>query len=249
MKRRKFVAAAGVSALAMPLNSIGRSIADNATNEIYELRTYKLAWGGNQKALISFLKEVEGPFLKELGATHCMNFSEHSQELPGQLWTLIAYPGFDSYQKAIAERNSDNYLNLSKEYTDTGQIYNRISSSLLYAFDGLKQMQEPIPDASLFELRIYEGLNEDAVRRKTIMFNEEELELFYKVDMNPIFFGSMLAGPYVPSLVYMLNFRDMAHRDQAWDAFVKHPEWDIMKNRPVYANTVSNIRRVFLERA
>jgi hypothetical protein len=248
MQRRKFIAAAAVTSITAPFAS-AKSISSPAPgdNEIYELRTYEMTWGGNQSALMSFLKDVEGPYLKDQGANHFMIFNETSQSQPTNLWVLSSFPDFSSYQQAIANRTDDSYLARASSYADAGKIYNRISSSLLYAFDGLKQMKTPIERASLFELRIYEGVNEDAVRRKIKMFDDEELELFYKVDLNPIFFGQMITGPYVPSLVYMLNYRDMDHRDKAWKDFLEHPDWNVMKVKPEYANTVSNIRRVYLE--
>lgn len=251
MKRRKFIAATAATSLSVPLasaNSITNS-AQESGNEIYELRTYEMAWGGNGSALMSFLQDVEGPYLKSQGANHFMIFNETGQSQPVNRWTLSSFPDFASYQKAITGRSDENYIQKASAYAQAGKTYNRISSSLLYAIDGLKQLKTPIDNASLFELRIYEGFNEDAVRRKIKMFDDEELDLFYKVDLNPIFFGNMTIGPYVPSLAYMLNYRDMEHRDKAWKDFLEHPDWDAMKNKEIYANTVSNIRRVFLELA
>jgi hypothetical protein len=248
MKRRKFVAAAAATSL-MGSYASARSLAATAedTPEIYELRTYEMAWGGNKSALTTFLNDVEAPYLKNMGANHFMTFTEVSQSEPSKLWRLISYPDFKSYENAISHGSDEKYLNQSADYAEAGKTFTRISSSLLYAFQGMKKMRSPINNASLFELRIYEGVNEDAVRRKIKMFNDEELDLFDKVDLNPIFFGNMVVGPYVPSLVYMLNYRDMDHRDQAWKAFLEHPDWDVMKVKEEYANTVSNIRRVFLE--
>jgi hypothetical protein len=251
MKRRKFVAAAAASTMVAPYaaaNSLNNSDQEGG-QEIYELRTYEMAWGGNGAALASYLEDIEGPYLKSMGANHFMRFKETSQAQPSKTWTLASFPDFGSYEKAIAKRTDKNFISKTATYTAAGKTYNRISSSLLQAFHGLKQMKSPIDNASLFELRIYEGLNEDAVRRKIMMFNDEELDLFYKVDLNPIFFGNMLVGPYVPCLVYMLNYRDMEHRDQAWKAFLEHPDWNTMKVKEAYANSVSNITRVFLEPA
>ena len=245
MKRRKFVASVAAGSLVAP-QAMGSSFLNAEQNEIYEMRTYEMAWGGNWAMLKQYLKEVEGPYLKSNGANTFLTFDEYGQDQPAKLWTLASFPDFDSYQKAIVNRSGESLVQNSTDYTNAGKIFTRFSSSLLYGFDGLKQMKAPIDGASLYELRIYEGVNEDAVRRKTNMFNHEELDLFYRVDMNPIFFGSMVVGPYMPSLVYMLNFRDMAHRDQAWKNFVEHPEWLVMRDKPEYANSVSNIRRVFL---
>ncbi len=248
MKRRKFVAAAAASSLIGSYASAqSLEIISKDAPEIYELRTYELAWGKNKAALMSYLKDVEEPYLKSMGAIHFMTFSEVGSPEPSKLWTLASFPNFSSYEKALSNRSGQGFIEQSADYTKSGITFTRISSSLLYAFQGFKQMKTPIEDASIFELRIYEGVNEDAVRRKIKMFNDEEIELFSKVDLNPIFFGNMIVGPYVPSLVYMLNYRDMAHRNQGWENFLKHPDWEVMKVKEEYANTVSNIRRVFLE--
>lgn len=78
------------------------------------------------------------------------------------------------------------------------------------------------------------------------MFNVEELALFYKTGLNPVFFGEMIIGPNRPTLVYMLQFKDMEERDKNWQTFINHPEWKAMSAKPEYANSVSNIKRSFL---
>jgi hypothetical protein len=49
-------------------------------------------------------------------------------------------------------------------------------------------------------------------------------------------------------LVYMLNFRDLEHRNETWNTFINHPEWKVMSSKEEYKNTVSNIRKIFLEK-
>ena len=247
MKRRKFLTATAATTLAAPLSMSAAGKDQQQDREIYELRTYDMTWGTDSSTLMTYLREVEDPFLKANGANHFMIFKEISQTLPNQLWTLTSFPNLASYHQCVSNQYDEAFVAQSQSYAKAGKTFNRISSSLLRAFEGIKQMKEPIENASLFELRIYEGVNEDAVRRKIKMFNVEELDLFYRVDLNPIFFGNMLIGPYVPSLVYMLNYRDMDHRDQAWKDFLEHPDWDAMKGKEEYAGTVSNIRRIYLE--
>jgi hypothetical protein len=41
----------------------------------------------------------------------------------------------------------------------------------------------------------------------------------------------------------------MEHRDQAWKDFLEHPDWLAMRDKEIYADTVSNIRRIFLEQS
>lgn len=79
------------------------------------------------------------------------------------------------------------------------------------------------------------------------MFNDEEIDLFPKVGLNHVFYGKMLSGPYRPCLVYMLRFTDMEAHGAAWKAFGQAPEWNETKVIPEYANTISNIRNVFLK--
>ncbi len=246
MKRRKFVTAAAASSLVAPL-AFGTSRSQVEDHEIYDLQTYELTFASNRQALLDYLNQTKAPFIKKMGARSFMMFMEVGDPEPTRLWTLATYPDFTSYQNMIASPAQAQLQAQSEAYAKAGQTYNRITSSLCYAIEGLKQMKDPIGNAQLFELRIYEGVNEDAVHRKIKMFNQEELDLFYRVDLNPIFFGRMVVGAFMPSLVYMLNFRDMDHRDAAWKDFLAHPDWNKMKAKPEYAHTVSNIRRIFLK--
>ena len=90
------------------------------------------------------------------------------------------------------------------------------------------------------------GHNEDATRRKVDMFNQAELPLFDQVGLHPVIFGHALIGENQPNLTYMLVFDDMEERDQNWAKFVKHPDWNVMKEDPRWTGTVSNIIRTFL---
>ena len=142
------------------------------------------------------------------------------------------------------------YVKASEAYTNlpaTEPIFSRYSSSLLLAFDGMPQMLAPTSDSSLFELRTYEGYNEDAVRRKIKMFNVEEIPLFQEVGLHAVFFGDMIAGPYRPCLTYLLHFKDMEERAANWKKFIEHPDWNAMKVKEEYADTLSNIQKVFLK--
>ena len=117
----------------------------------------------------------------------------------------------------------------------------------MQAFSGMPALKEPADARKLFELRIYEGHNDDAVSRKVAMFNDEELPVFLETGLDPVFFGNLIAGPAMPALVYMVAFDSMEARDANWKKFVDHPEWNRMKVLPKYADSVSNIIRVFLE--
>ncbi len=253
MKRRKFIQAASLTS-AIPLSmTFGNAQATSPMadeKELYELRTYEVKFGSNQSMLVSYLKDVLQPALKRKGANHFMLFNEYGMSNPANLHLLISYPNSSVYLDSQNLQTDQAYVEAAEAYDNIpadGPVFNRYSSSLLLAFDGLPKMNNPIDGASIFELRTYEGYSEDATRRKIKMFNTEEIELFYKTGLHPVFFGDMISGPYRPSLVYMLGFKDMEERDANWKVFVDHPEWKRMSAKPEYANSVSNIRRLFLK--
>ena len=107
-------------------------------------------------------------------------------------------------------------------------VYDRFDSSLLLAFDGHAKMILPSKDQKLFELRIYEGYSEDAVRRKVKMFNEGEIDIFKDVKLPSVFYSENIAGKNLPALTYMAAYADMEERDKVWKAFSAHPEWQKM---------------------
>jgi len=240
-----------ISTLFAMSSSVQCASPSNATADkaLYEVRTYETNFRANTAALHTYLDDVLAPALKEVGVDRFMKFKEYGMEEPGKVWVIISYPSADIYMKAQTMTSSDAFLAKSQTY-DAIQpdrlAYTRFESSLLLAFDGMPEMRDPIDGAGLFELRIYEGYSEDAVRRKISMFNDEEIALFDKVGLHMVFFGDMISGPHRPNLVYMLGFKDMAERDANWKTFIDHPEWKRMVADPKYANTVSNIRKVFL---
>lgn len=255
MKRRKFInATSTLAAATIPLGCaatskvIAHTQEEETEKELYEIRTYEIAWRGNTKLLMEYLKETLKPALMAVGCTGFMLFEEVGNTTPKKIRAFISYPNAATYVKAQSLQSDATFLTASKAYaTFEKPIYERYSSSLLLAFDGMPKMTAPVTDASVFEMRIYEGYNEDAVRRKIMMFNDEEIPLFFKVGLNPVFFGEMISGPHRPCLVYMLNFKDMDAHGMAWKKFIASPEWNEMKDKPKYANTLSNIRNYFLK--
>ncbi len=249
MKRRNFVAASaavGASTLTSSAMQTISNAADN--NEIYEIRTYELAFGGNRNSLMSYLNDLVIPTCKYAGANHSMILKEVGDSEPNKIWVFISYPSMTAYHKCLEAQTSDAFVLNGKDHADAGKTYNRYESSLSLAFNGLPQMRTPGTEKTLFELRIYEGFNDDAVRRKVMMFDDEEIALFDKVKMGSVFFGKMVIGPYMPCLVYMLAFDNMDERSAAWSRFIKSEEWKTMVALPKYADTVSNIKKVFLEK-
>ena len=241
-----------VAAGALPLTSFaGQSVlVKDEEKEVYEIRTYEMKFRADQQLLQDYLNKVLGPSLVRLGANNIMLFEELGNSNPAKLRVVIGYPNGSAYLKAQNVYHDATYIAEAADYnalTQDQALYNRFTSSLLLAFDGMSKMMAPVDGASLFELRTYEGFSEDAVRRKIKMFNEGEIEIFLKTGLHPVFFGEMIIGPYRPCLTYMINFKNMEEHDASWKRFVSHPDWKAMSGLKEYANTVSNIRKIFLK--
>lgn len=209
-----------------------------------------MAFRGNRGLLMEYLKVALKETLQAAGASHFMVFGELGMSDPANLWVMIGYPGVDAYMAGVYSQKDDAFIAATKKYRAvpvSRPIYSRIESMLLLGFENYPVFVSPQETSDLFELRIYEGYSEDAVRRKIKMFNVEEIDLFLRLNMHPVFFGDLIAGPYMPTLVYMLDFKNMATRDEIWAEFIDHPDWKRMVAMEEYANTVSKIHKIFLK--
>jgi hypothetical protein len=253
MKRRSFLKksaiAAGAASLAVPAIG-GIAGAAPASKSVFEIRVYHVSRTANAKTrLEQYFTEALIPFLNKhsvkVGA-----FTDYSLEEPVRLTLILAYPDASAWANAKAGMLTNaEYLKATISYNAipaAEAVYLRYETFLLEGFDRFPSVIVPAEKKGLYEMRTYEGASEDAVSRKVKMFNSEEIDLFLKVGLQPVFFGQIVAGEYMPALTYMVGFRDMADRDATWAKFGGSEEWKTMSSKPEYANSVSNIRRIFL---
>lgn len=247
MRRRQFVAASVLAASSLRAQAQKPA----ASRAVYEWRTYEPRYGTPQSNIENYLKDALMPALNRLGVKNVGAFREMGKSDPAKLHVLIPYPSWEVYTTAAGKLTSDQaFAQASQGYTGLQPDkapYSRYSTTLMNAFEGLPQLAVPSKESRIFELRTYEGYAEDAVRRKIKMFNVDEIPVFYKVKLNPVFFGEVIAGEHMPCLTYMLTFKNMEERDANWKNFSADPDWKRVSQAPEYANTVSNIIRIFLE--
>jgi hypothetical protein len=219
--------------------------------EIYELRTYELNFGKSADILYNYIEKALIPALNKKEIYNIGVFEEIGDAMPKKLYLFIPYKNINEYYQAVEGLKRDqDYEKASNSYMKTTPKdfpFLRYETSLFMAFDGLPKMIKPAEESSVFELRTYEGYNEDALNRKIKMFNESEFKIFEDVGLHSVFFGEKIAGPQMPCLTYMVAFRDMEERNANWEKFGPHPEWQRIVGMPEYENTVSNIYRVFLK--
>lgn len=250
MKRRSFMKKSAVLAgSALAANTINAKPANSLSKNLYELKVYRLPGRSSKNLLKNYYNNAVIPFLNNRGAK-VGAFDEYSMEEPPMVYIIHVHESPEDYWNTIHEMKTDRtFLDAAEEYFSlppNQPVFERYETFLLEAFNSIPDMRMPAENRNLFELRTYESYNEDALRRKVKMFNKEELPLFEKVGLHPVFFGEILAGRYMPALIYMLWFKDMEERETNWNKFRNSEEWGKMSGKKEYANTVSKVNKKFL---
>ena len=220
-------------------------------SKVFELRVYELDFFKPEAVLHTYLEEALIPGLNRQGVAHVGVFEEAGGALPKKIYLLIGYDSLAAYGRATDGLRADSqYLAAAKPYLEAPgeQIpYTRYESSFIRSVSGFPDLVKPAEDAGLYELRVYESHNEDALRRKVKMFNDSEFAIFAEVGLPLVFFGENISGHQMPCLTYLLAFKDQARHQEAWSRFGPHPEWQRITQLPEYANAMNDITRVFLK--
>jgi len=250
MQRRNFLkSTATVAAVAATGGLASATNEPVQDKEFYEFRIYQLTSGNVKSAFKAYFTDALMPLCNKLGIKVGV-FEEYDKEDPPKIYTLFVLPSYPVYFQLQKELSTNvEYLNAAKSYFElpAGKpVFERYDTFLTEAFDKIPQMRTPDKTRGLLELRTYESYNEDAGRRKITMFNDEEINLFDQVGLHAVFFSKILAGKFMPALMYMLWFKDMDERDTNWKKFSDSPEWKAMSAKPIYADTVSKVRKKFL---
>lgn len=246
--RNLFILSALTFGLAGPLAAADR--------EWFQVRIYHLKSEAAESLFDKTMEEAVVPGFKKLGITQVGIFKpvavakdrEANREMPRQRVMILALESPDVLASMPERLASDDafvqaagpYLSVSKE----NAIYDRVESSLLYAFEGMPKLVIPEKETEgprLFELRVYESYSEMKGKRKVEMFNNGEIEIFNEVGLQCLFFGEAVVGKNLPQLTYLSVYNDEEHRGKVWSAFLKHPKWDALKKNERYKDTVSKI--------
>lgn len=254
MHRREFLASSmiGGAGLVMAMSELGHaSEGSRLPKQLLELRRYQIATGEKRDRLESFLGAVAIPVWNRIGIQPVGVFRHLEGEDPS-LFVLLPHNSCETVIQEMAALLADTRSQaegkdvLQDPFDDP--TYQRVESSLLLAFDGVPKVEVPTSvDTRIFQLRIYESHNLTKHVKKVEMFNTGgELDIFRRCKMNPVFFGQALVGSKLPNLTYMLGFDNIDAQKQAWAAFLKDPQWIELRDKPEYAQTVSNITNILL---
>lgn len=259
MNRREFLVAGAagvmVASAASSLMAQSNSGRGESKVEYYELRQYHLKNADQFNRLQAFLKDALLPVAKKWGSGPVGVFLPMDSADTSTIWTLIPYKNAEAALTASRKMMSDpDYLKAGADFLNSTLEeagYVRVETSLMVAFDGMPKLAVPANKPRIFEMRVYESHSDKAHFKKMEMFNKEEIAIFHKTGLKPVFFGSHLTGSQMPNLTYMLVFDDMADHDALWKTFGSSPEWQKLSNTPGYTGkeTVSHINNMFLRPA
>lgn len=252
MNRRTFLSASAAAAAAGGL----ASAADRPMNQYYELRTYQLrnSSAGQTKRLTDFWEQHHLPMTRRLEIGPIGYFQVYlGPEMP-KLVRVTAYDSLAAMEAKLAAMAADKeWSSALRDFGSHPQpAYDRIESSLLRAFDGMPKLEVPAVEKDkpgrLFDLRRYESETATDSAAKIDMFNQEEIKIFRRAGIQPVFFGQTIVGSRMPNLTYLVCYDDMAARDAAWKKFLDDPDWKRIRVKPGWsdAEIVSNISNTFL---
>lgn len=248
MKRRQFIKAAGIMAAIPAVDSMASVQSPNVKEkEIYEWRIYTLTEANT--ALDDFYQKILIPAYNQFKIT-VGAFSLFKKEDKEKRFYLFVYPNISTYYKVKQEIwKNDSFLKAAQPFYDASAaspVYSEFETFLCEAFDSIPKLLSPDKNRTLFELRNYKSPNEEANQRKVKMFNVDEIAVFNKVGINSVCYGDVLAGPRMPSLIYLTWYKDIDTRNLAWKKFVEHPDWLRIKDLPEYANTATDNKNTLL---
>jgi hypothetical protein len=224
--------------------------------DLYIWRQYSLRTGTGPRRLADYLQNAYIPAVNRIGHKPIGVF-EVATGLPTPTVFVLTPASAGTLPRMESELERDEqFLRAAAPYLDapaTDPVHVRQDVALLAAFPKVPRGEVPASTPTkgprLFELRTYESHNERAHGAKVRMFSEMgEIEIFRRVGLAPVFFSHTVAGPRMPSLVYMLVHDNMAARDKSWDAFRNDPDWKKLSATPGYTDPeiVSNITTVLL---
>jgi hypothetical protein len=220
--------------------------------EYYELRTYEMKFRGSVNLLENYLSKALIPALNRYGVSKVGVFKDYGKPEPVVVVLAIPFPSLASFEgyKLALEKDKTYQENAKQYFEQVGPekpLFDKMSTTLAKSFIGSPNLIIPKNNPErIYEWRTYEAYNEDALRRKIAMFNEEELKVFDHVGLHRTFFGEVLAGEFAPSLTYMIGFSNMEERDTNWAKFSADADWKRISTDPKYSNSHSKTIRRFL---
>ncbi len=223
-----------------------------SARDYYQIKVYTIKDKTQENRIDNYLKDAYLPALHKAGIKTIGVFKPmaDSKDYGTKIFVFIPIKDLNQAEKIEDKILSDEmFLKAGDDYINAkhdNPPYERLESILLRAFSSQPKFFAPdfnTPKSEqIFELRSYQGATEKIWRKKVHMFNEGgETKIFKSIGANAIFYGEVLSGAAMPNLMYMTSYKNMESNKACWNAFRNHPDWEVLKNKAEYANTVSHI--------
>jgi hypothetical protein len=233
--------------ISVVLNGFG---AAPVKQQYYELKIYRIADKNQEGKVDAYLKDAYLPALHRAGIPIVGVFKpvETDTAFGKLIYVLIPFKTIDQFMELPGQLQKDKlYADAGKSFIDAAfnePPYKRYESIFLKAFLNFPQFVAPkfsnSPSERIYELRSYESATDGKAVKKIEMFNQGgEIDIFKKLEFNPVFWGEVLLGSHMPNLMYMTTFSDMKSHDDHWKAFGATDEWKKLSGMEEYKNTVS----------
>ena len=259
MRRRDFLTTACLGGVAATAFSSASAQETPEKYEYFEIRKFSARSSEQQKRLIGYHNEVLLPGCKRLGigpigymvADPELNKPESTELQEGYLF--IPYRSMDEVTGLRARFAQEADL-IAKwhEWRQQTSVqdpgFESMERTLLQFFTSIPRFEVPTQAADrVFELRFYRSFDAERNAARIRMTEEgREIEIFRKCGINPVFFGNTMFGSFMPNITFMTGYENAAAITKAWDAFFADPDWLKLRNDPEYANSATQIRKVFL---
>jgi len=218
--------------------------------QYYEIKIYRLSDKIQEGKVDAYLKDAYLPALHRAGIPIAGVFKpvEADTAFGKLIYVLIPFKTVDQFMQLPEQLQKDKlYAADGKSFIDAAfnePPYKRYESIFLKAFMNFPQFVAPkysnSPSERIYELRSYESATDAKAVKKIEMFNQGgEIDIFKKLEFNPVFWGEVLIGSHMPNLMYMTTFSDMKSHDEHWKAFGATDEWKKLSGMEEYKNTVS----------
>ena len=226
-------------------------------SQFYQLLVYHVKDKRQEVITDKYLAEAWLPALHRAGLIQVGVFKTLGIDTASdkKIYVLTAYRSLDQFQKITKQLTTDRELAVKGVgYVDAKfnePSYLRKESILMEAFSGMPTWKTPVfsnpKNERIYELRSYESATEKLYHNKVSMFNEgKEMDIFYRLGSQPMFYGEVLAGSRMPNLMYMTTYSDKKSRDAHWKSFGSDPEWKRLSALPEYQNNMQKAVVEFL---
>ena len=251
MNRRSFISAGGAGLLASTALDSDASAAEAGARPFFEFRIYRLQIGAQVQRMNSWAENHLMPLLKKHGFGPVGFFSESIGPTIPALYRLLYYSGLAEGEKLWANVMRDPDWGKVAEELEAGDTppFYRADGWLLQATDYSHEFKAVSGKGGrIYELRIYESPTEKQLRALNERFAGPEIPIFHRSGIHPVLYAETVIGRDMPNLTYLTPYDSLAHREQAWRAFGRDPEWPKARDESIARSgqIVRNISTILL---